>query len=157
MYICDECYKIYNLYTFIKTNGIYEPIIDSQINCLNKNCTGLLFEIDELFAPIISILNKKNYKTLYCCSGHIRPDQEIIYNKTYEKRFKNYAIESYIVFDKDVKIPNIPKGYSFDKITGSDLDNTIRKVFNSNKRTSTLLREISLNAISVLDWAEKLP
>lgn len=28
------------------------------------------FECDDLIAPAISLLNKKGYKTLFCCSGH---------------------------------------------------------------------------------------
>ena len=28
------------------------------------------FECDDLIAPAISLLNKKGYKTTYCCSGH---------------------------------------------------------------------------------------
>ena len=29
-----------------------------------------LFEVDEFIAPVISLLNKKGYTTLYCCSGY---------------------------------------------------------------------------------------
>lgn len=31
------------------------------------------FECDDLIAPAISLLNKKGYKTLFCCSGHPYP------------------------------------------------------------------------------------
>lgn len=31
------------------------------------------FEVDDLIAPAISILNKKGYRTAFCCSGH--PDR----------------------------------------------------------------------------------
>lgn len=31
---------------------------------------GPLTEIDEMIAPVISILNKKGYRTRFCCSGH---------------------------------------------------------------------------------------
>ena len=157
MYICDKCFKIYNLFSFIKVNDIYEPIIDAEINCLTNNCDGILFDVDELFAPMISLLNKKGYKTIYCCSGHIRPDEEIIYNKKYQKRYKNYIIESYISFDISVKLPNIPKGYSYDKSTGSKLDNTIRKTFNYRKRSENILIDILNNTKSVLKWVKSLP
>jgi hypothetical protein len=29
-----------------------------------------LFEVDDLIAPVISMLNKKGYITTFCCSGH---------------------------------------------------------------------------------------
>ena len=29
------------------------------------------FEVDDLVAPAISILNKKGYRTAFCCSGHV--------------------------------------------------------------------------------------
>ena len=32
------------------------------------------FEVDEEIAETISILNKKGYKTRYCCAGHIEDD-----------------------------------------------------------------------------------
>ena len=28
------------------------------------------FEVDDLIAPAVSILNKKGYRTAFCCSGH---------------------------------------------------------------------------------------
>lgn len=32
------------------------------------------FECDDLIAPAISLLNKKGYKTMFCCSGHAFPE-----------------------------------------------------------------------------------
>ncbi len=32
------------------------------------------FECDEFIAPIISLLNKKGYKTKFCCEGHLYDD-----------------------------------------------------------------------------------
>ncbi len=156
MYICDKCFRIYNLFTFTKTNDIYEPIVDVVINCLSNNCDGILFECDELFAPIISILNKKGYKTLYCCSGHIKPDQEIIFNKKYNKKYKNNVIQSYIAFDGIIDFDEIPKGYKLDKDI-EDNRTTIRKDFNVNKLAKNLLVDVIHNTLVVLDWVESLP
>lgn len=38
---------------------------------MNKKNDESYFECDDNMAPIISILNKKGYKTAYCCEGHI--------------------------------------------------------------------------------------
>lgn len=37
-------------------------------------CNGIIFEIDELMIPAISVLLEKNYVTIYCCSGHCYND-----------------------------------------------------------------------------------
>ena len=42
------------------------------------------FECDEFIAPIISLLNKKGYRTKFCCEGHLY-DQEIIGEYTFKK------------------------------------------------------------------------
>lgn len=36
----------------------------------DKQSEDNYFECDELIAPAISLLNKKGYKTTFCCSGH---------------------------------------------------------------------------------------
>jgi len=156
MQMCEKCFRIYKLSSFIKTGEIWEPIIEARLNCINKNCDGILFEVDELFAPIMLILNKKGYKTKYCCSGHIKPDEEITYCKKYQKHYKNLEIHSYICFNSDVIIPNIPKGYRYDKKSSVEDSVTIRRKFNSKKTPTTLLREIMENTLNVLEWAEKL-
>lgn len=43
------------------------------------------FECDELIAPIISILNKKGFKTQFCCSGHAYPTIDDYYAKETSK------------------------------------------------------------------------
>jgi hypothetical protein len=157
IYICDTCFKIYKLSTFIKKNNECEAVIDSELKCLKNNCNGTLFETDELFAPIVSILNKKGYKTKFCCSGHIKPDWDVMYCPSYTKTCKNYGIESYIVFENDVELPSLPDGYKYDEIVDGDLlPNCIRKTFDDKKKVDTLLMEIINNTVSVLDWAKKL-
>lgn len=155
MQMCSECHRIYKLHPFTKRDGVYEYLMIDNPKCLDKKCLGFLFDIDELFAPIIAILNKKGYKTLFCCSGHIIPDEEIVYYKNQKRHFKNETIESYIVFGDNIKLPTIPDGYFFDVKTGN-LDNTIRKSFNYRKKSKTLLLEIIENTLIVLKWAESL-
>lgn len=43
------------------------------------------FECDDLIAPAISLLNKKGYKTKFCCSGHPYANIEAAYTKDYPK------------------------------------------------------------------------
>ena len=42
------------------------------------------FECDELIAPVIELLNKKGYKTKFCCAGHPYPHYEEMYLFEYE-------------------------------------------------------------------------
>ena len=143
--------------TFIKKDNDCEVVFDSELKSQNKNCEGILFETDELFAPIISILNKKGYKTKFCCSGHIKPESDIIYCPTYTKIHKNYDIDSYIVFEEDIKLPSIPDGYKYDEKTDGDLlPNCIRKTFDNHKKVDTILSEIINNTAVVLNWAKNL-
>lgn len=157
MQVCDTCLKIYNLTSFLKHGDEIEFIETSGIKCMDKNCGGELFEVDELFAPIISLLNKKGYKTLFCCSGHIKSESDVLYCEKYTKYHKSISIESYIMFEQGIVLPNLPDGYAMDKNDGGKHDNTIRKSFNNKKHPKTLLREIIENTLSVLDWVEKLP
>lgn len=76
------------------------------------------FECDELIAPIILELNRKGYKTKYCCSGHIYErtvDFEDDRNMNMEKEIFRFDDEPnyshpYILFDSFIKtIPNLDK------------------------------------------------
>ena len=49
-----------NNHTFIDSKT-YEIIKDEQV-----------IEVDDAIAETISVLNKKGYKTKYCCSGHVK-------------------------------------------------------------------------------------
>jgi hypothetical protein len=69
-----------------------------------------LFEVDELIAPVISMLNKKGYITTFCCSGHCD-------NLPIEKGFALRNDNCYIAF-KDMemykKIKNLPDRFYWD-------------------------------------------
>lgn len=142
MLLCLNCFKVYNQKT-IKNNM-----------CKVKNCFGNVVEIDELFIPVIIELNKKGYKTKYCCSGH--------YTKN--------SPDSYISFEDYVVLPSLPKGYGYDQDIYPHVDwdkwgiskrTTIRRLFriviDKNKGFNELSKDIFNNAITVLKWAEGLP
>ena len=142
MLLCLNCYKIYNQKT-IKNNI-----------CKVKECYGDVVEVDELFVPVIAELNRKGYRTRYCCSGHYADEYS----------------SSYIFFAEDYVFPSLPKSYMYDQ----DLNpwaylntngqqskskrNTIRCDFygNKNKSFNELSKDIFNNAINVLEWAEGL-
>jgi len=119
--------------------------------CKVKHCHGDVVQIDELFTPVIAELNKKGYKTRACCSAH------------YDNNSSN-AYSSYIYFEDDIVLPNLPKGYMYDQDLYPWVDfkdnkrNIIRIAFNNNKDTdlNELSKNIINNALSVLEWAERL-
>jgi hypothetical protein len=129
MYLCLNCYKAYR-------------------NNKCKTCVNKAVEVDELLIPTITVLNKKGYKTKYCCSGHLT------------KKDNN----CYIFFEESVTLPYAPRGYTYEngynlftaKYSGTEhywKSNIIRKYFRGSINKSTLL----YNAIKLLNWAESLP
>lgn len=137
MLLCLECYKIYNQKT-IKNNM-----------CKIKGCDGDVVEVDELFAPVIAELNRKGYRTKFCCSGH------------YTEDYPN----TYINFEEGIKLPSLPEGYKYDKEIYPDVNwekwkmekyVTIRNVFDKGKSVVELSLDIFNSAVSVLEWAEGL-
>lgn len=100
---CPDCKSVYF------ANQI-SPIIESGRSywrCPNAMCASLseLATIDELMIEPIVKLNKKGYKTSYCCSGHGLRDHSSKYG--------------YILFAKGIKIPSTPKGWNKETITDS--------------------------------------
>jgi hypothetical protein len=137
MLLCLKCFRIYNQKT-IKNN-----------QCKTKSCQGNVVEVDELFIPVIAELNRKGYITKYCCSGHASQTSN--------------DSNSYIYFEDNFKLPNLPEGYMYDKDIYPDVDwdkwtvhNTIRKIFNYTTTLNKLSKDIFTNAIAVLKWAEQL-
>lgn len=140
MLLCLGCFKVYNQKT-IKNNM-----------CKVKDCYGDVVEIDELFVPVIAELNRKGYRTIACCSSH------------YDNRSSN-AYSSYIYFEDDIVLPNLPEGYMYNQDLypwvdweghGRDKRTTIRINFDKNKGLNGLSKDILGNAIKVLEWAEGL-
>ena len=117
--------------------------------CPKLNCGSKIIEVDELFVPIIIELNKKNYLTEFCCSGHIHEGH-------------CGCIESYISFNVvysdiyiDIFEKNLPVNYELETNENSMI--TIRRRFDYNKTINELLKDICDNAINVTNWAEALP
>lgn len=131
MLVCTKCFEIYN------KNYIKKPFKQKDYWCPKLNCIGQINEIDELIYETIKILNKKGYKTEYCCSGHLYDE----------------PIGTYITFDKKVMIPSLPTGFRFEYNS-----NTIRKILDNykNKNISEKFTYIKETHEELLNWAEKL-
>ena len=60
--MCPFCFELYN--------ADYLQVQNEKWYCPKPSCRHKLVEIDEQIAIVISLLNRKGYETLYCCSGH---------------------------------------------------------------------------------------
>jgi hypothetical protein len=66
-------------------------------------------------------------------------------------------MSSYIYFEKGIILPNLPDGYKIDNSEEYTNDGIIiRKNFNTKKYFYDLFREVLNNALSVMNWVEKL-
>lgn len=148
--------------------------IDSMFNVYKdvEDCRYVapLFECDELLAPIICILNRKGYKTKYCCSGHVNND---VYDKEEIGLVENNN-SCYIAFEEDPKtlINNkyftVPKGFKlelppndvrvYDYLDGAyiepDWGCIIRKTY---RRSSPRFIQMLNTTKALYLWAEGLP
>lgn len=123
---CTSCHQIY------KSNF---PLKDKEYTFCPKNeCYGEVVEIDDLIFPIILELNKKGYRTEYCCSGHY-----------YEKR-----TNTYILFCDGIKLPKIPYGYELEQDV-KDSRICIRKYYDD-----CTVEDIYKGMIELLEWAKDL-
>ena len=110
-------------------------------------------EVDELIAPVISILNKKGYKTVYSCSGH--PYMSTIHDDC-------IAIDQYILFDDNIVLPSCPKNYKLE-ISNYLSDTQLRFCIRYNefdnsdtdyyRRYTKIIKQLKV----LLEWAEGLP
>jgi hypothetical protein len=75
--------------------------------CPKVMCDADLVEIDDLITPVIISLNRKNYITTYCCSGHITGPYNFLgsYIKftedSFDKLIKNNPPPKYWCYDVD--------------------------------------------------------
>ena len=146
MLMCLKCYNLFN-----EKNIKFE--YDKFNFCHIISCSGQVVEIDELFVPVITKLNKKGYKTKYCCSGHLHEE----------------LVNSYIMFDErnsylyQDHFNSLPNGFTLEVNTKTSRKNemvktlVIRKYFDKKKSYKELLKDITDGAISLLEWAEGLP
>jgi len=134
------------------------------------------FEVDDLIALTISILNKKGYTTTFCCSGHpfinlseafadnsdalngIPGMQEILENTNpefkhkYVGKFTMSDVYCYIAFAEPVHFDALPDGFVLDKD-----DKCLTKDFSQKPGKWACINEIVENMKQLYLWATALP
>ena len=98
---CPVCFNVYF------ANQI-APMWDNRgpsMYCPSAMCGAhrVLVSLDELMIKPIVKLNKKGYRTSYCCSGH-------------EVR-EACDTKGYILFDDDYTFPSLPEGWADDEFS----------------------------------------
>ena len=109
------------------------PIPDSDLSDIA--------EIDYYIAKAIWILNKKGYRTEYCCSGHEKW-QTVLEPK----------LTGYVAFNCEIPYP--PKGWWIEKLRHSYTNPAIKMVIRYNGlKSDCILKKSKL----LLRWAKQLP
>lgn len=160
----------------------YEIFVPCMIGDNSIGDIKLFFEVDDLIAPIISILNKKGYYTEYCCQGHpfLYLDDDIIHGVSKDmieskypdtiatiklgttthyvfRKYKNLR-RSYIKFRSGISLPSIPKGWTIDKTIGQISDSLIiEKVYDSVTDYSAFFIELAQVMNELYIFALSLP
>lgn len=134
----------HNNHTFIDSTT-YEIIPDNKI-----------IEVDDEIAETISVLNKKGYKTEYCCGGHINKyeyysmicDKCFMDEEKLKKDFIEYhiydvsnerfkiiypkAITSiYVKFDKDYNFKKLPDGFKKSPVWDDKISDWSKECFDT--------------------------
>ncbi|MDR1505102.1 MAG: hypothetical protein LBT43_21840 [Prevotella sp.] len=129
------------------------------------------FEVDDLIAMPIALLNKKGYRTIACCSGHPFDNiSEIICNNADDCKNLPYLVKEgpktggyqfvqrfddnsfYIFFDNDYFVNcDLTGNFYFDDF------NCIRHEYNTKNYSFDKIYEIVDNMKSLYQWVEKLP
>lgn len=130
-FICENCGEIYSSSVKkLETNFIIE--------CPKEDCSGQIFEIDDLMVPIIKKLWNLGYRTEYCCSGHAyRP-----------------LSHTYIGFSKGQQLPFLPEGFILTQNANGVL--FIEKKYPQQLTEAEKLISIMENIQLLHNWTEAL-
>ena len=137
-----------------------------------NNATNNCFEVDALIAKTIQLLNRKGYKTEYCCSGHYGSDKTEIVDVFDENEnvigvteVSEIRSSIYVSFADSVQLPYIPEGWYVDEMYPS----VIRAMVDDNaalrnkdgieglRERLRVFKEIVKRNAQLYDWAKKLP
>ena len=144
--MCDKCFNIVDLGD-INVNLAPEVIPGTNNALLTKgvavNCECCPNEsaniiLDDNIAELISLLNKKGYRTLFCCEGHNEKDS--IYFKTVDNAILKIRFDEFC------------KKYNYN---GTSMYDTVEKrIFIINYESYDMKFEILEN---LLKWVNSLP
>lgn len=133
-YMCLKCGQIFS--TDADLTGGY----DYYGVCPKIGCEGKVFKCDEEMLLPIQILNKKGYKTEFCCSGHA---------------FKKLC-SGYITFREELDDVSVPKGWHLDTNDKNFKNRTIRYRIN-DPDIAVRQRGIHRKIDSLVKWCQELP
>ena len=131
-YVCTRCWEIYDHWYKYDKNG--------RNYCPKSGCMGPVEEIDELMLPIIIMLNKKGYRTDFCCSGHLVNDLTE----------RNSAYISFVDLPPEIKMPALPRPWYW------DIKSIIRCDNYKNDNPYTLYNYWLNDLIVLMVWVEQL-
>ena len=117
---------------------IHKESFDVIQSCDIEGLDDDYFEVDDLIALPIQILNRKGYKTRFCCAGHpfetlgesVVPFEISVEDSFFVGTFKVEKLvdgkfralyrqaqerSSYIIFDKGITLPFLPKDFGIDE------------------------------------------
>lgn len=135
MNVCMSCLKVWDSY-YLDIN------YSSYLIVTCPKCDGRVVEVDELMTPTIIELNKKGWKTTFCCSGHL-------YNN-------GDKLGVYISFEGKVIPPNLPENFIAES-NGAIYHKTQK--FNNSNRPNQLKRFQQLFNLNMelYEWSLNLP
>ena len=116
------------------------------------------FEVDELIAVPLQILNCKGYLTACSCAGH--PFDPVLYHRNDDGEWQPFCAEgflrciSYITFWGEYDFPTLPEGFSKDQATAGV------RIFREHEKDGDYWKTMCsvMDAMKSLhDWAEGLP
>lgn len=111
------------------------------------------FQCDPLIAEGISDLNKKGYKTLICCQGHVP-------RMSCGSLLENIK-SGYVAFEEGVVLPSIPKFYYPIMLSVGDFNNCIvsdiEMNYDSSYSATDFQDRIVAQSQSFNNWAKALP
>lgn len=141
-HLCLDCFNTYKSDLMQKADKLKYTEEDTWVMCPNTKCNGNVIEVDELILPTIKLLNQKGYHTKFCCSGH-----------TYDK-----IVNCYIMFDNEIDIPSVPKGFSKDFGGINESNICVEANVTSINYTEYQAYKFILKAnTELLKWARSLP
>ena len=138
-----------------KTFNITIGVGTTKYNDLEYDMKSDYFQVDELIAVPIQILNRKGYITACCCAGHpfdLTGDFPEFMNRP--SFIIENPCESYITFEKHYLFPELPPGFEIDpKAAGT----RIVKQYHKNGDYWQTVRDIFETMEQLYLWALNLP
>lgn len=135
----------------------FDIVMSGNTEKVIKTIRSDYFEIDDLIAPPIQILNRKGYITEFCCAGH---PFVVLYDKTdfnddiAFEIISNTKFNSYILFKEGISLPTVPQGFFICETIGKKL--MVEKKYKDND-TYIFMRDVLESMEKLYEWALNLP